>query len=64
MIGYRYWRMRLEHELRRRFCIGIEDCLDDPLLLGFYHEGETPGSVANWLKNKRDLSEYEGRDYP
>ena len=50
--------MRLEHELQRRFCIGIEDCLDEPLLLGFFHEGESPASVADWLKCKRELNEY------
>ncbi len=43
MRGYRNWRLRLEHELRRRFCLDIEDCLDEPLLMGFYHEGEDPG---------------------
>jgi len=58
MIGYRNWRMRLEHELQRRFCIGIEDCLDEPMLIGFYHEGENPVSVADWLKQKRELAEY------
>ncbi len=64
MRGYRNWRLRLEHELRRRFCLDIEDCLDEPLLMGFYHEGEDPGAVANWLKYKRDLTEYEGWETP
>ena len=58
MMGYRNWRIRLQAELQRRFCIGIEDCLDEPLLLGFFHEGESPVSVADWLKCKRELNEY------
>ena len=57
MNGYRNWRMCLQAELQRRFCISIEDCLDESLLLGFYHGGESPVYVADWLKNKRELIE-------
>jgi hypothetical protein len=57
-INYPVWKGDLDMLLQKRFRIGICDCLDEPLLRGFYHEGETPDAVAGRLKSKRDLTEY------
>ena len=56
-LAYREWRLQLDRELLRRWCISIEDAgLADDSLQTEWRAGESPATFADRFGRKYDLT--------
>lgn len=57
------YKEKLDKVLTERFGLTAYDCMDDYGIVCVWENNETPEEVADWYKEKYDLTELNDRRY-